>query len=634
MLPESANHEESQACPGPESAKACAEEREEGRVEYIPLKVPAGVLLSVGAGIYNSVAGAIKELVNNSFDADARGVTISTDFPRFERMKILDNGHGMTAHRFKQAISMIGNSLKRTIDTNQVTAKYKRPIIGRLGIGLMALAQICDKAIIESNVRGEPSKFVAELYFSHKLEDTWKQQEAAKLDVFREQYGGLEQMERIIQDANTDDFLRREVKDVYELARQADHILKQKGLEDPEGEHLGYCFIYHNLPALAREYGTIVTLEQIRPSVRRLLQDKDRAKDALPERIRNNGASWDDYRYKVKKWKWPTIVERLGTARFSYQSLPRYHQFLWELSIMSPLPYLPNAPVTIEPDVLAQKKEELNQFQFSVRVDHQRLFKPVLLPSDLLARHEEPLWRSIPLGNNERDYLIENFSRHGHVGGKPLSYYGYIYWQRKQVQPTPLRGIQIYIRHAGIGLYDQTLMNFLTLNPTSIADHISGEIYVEEGLEQALNIDRNRFRETDEHYCALQKHVWQILGSATKGDGIIGKSINALRKREEQTTLRELSEHRQELADIVKGINGNHFLVSFSDDDKEEPIEVVDDRIIVHDNSPYWSNSINNRILLQKLLVPMSAVVAGDSSREDLFNLLERLLLNHTQRVP
>jgi len=297
---------------------------EESQVEYIALKVPAGVLLSIGAGIYNSVAGAIKELVNNSFDADARGVTISTDYPRFERIKVLNNGSGMTAHRFKQAITMIGSSLKRTIDRNQVTPKYKRPIIGRLGIGLMALAQICDKAIIESNIREEPTKFVAELYFSGV---DAVEREAANLDVFREQYGGLYHMERIIQDSNTDDFLRSEVKEVYDLARQADDILKQKGLEDPEGEHLGYCFIHHNLPALAREYGTIVTLEQIHPTVRHLLQDKDRAKDALPKSLRDNGASWSDYSYKVKDWKWPTIVSRLrlGTGRFSYQSLPRYH---------------------------------------------------------------------------------------------------------------------------------------------------------------------------------------------------------------------------------------------------------------------------------------------------------------------
>ena len=55
--------------------------------EQIPLKVTSGVLLHIGAGIYNSVAGALKELVSNSFDADATRVVISTDYPKFEQIR-------------------------------------------------------------------------------------------------------------------------------------------------------------------------------------------------------------------------------------------------------------------------------------------------------------------------------------------------------------------------------------------------------------------------------------------------------------------------------------------------------------------------------------------------------------------
>jgi HSP90 family molecular chaperone len=153
---------------------------QETLIEYIPLKVSAGVLLQIGAGIYGSVAAAFKELVSNAFDADASALTILTDYPRFEEIKIVDDGSGMSEKRFKQAMQMIGTSLKGTIDPIRVTPKYKRPIIGRLGIGLMALSQLCNKAIIESTVKGEASKFVAELDFTVN-----QSQEAAQLDVFR-----------------------------------------------------------------------------------------------------------------------------------------------------------------------------------------------------------------------------------------------------------------------------------------------------------------------------------------------------------------------------------------------------------------------------------------------------------------
>ena len=52
---------------------------------------------------------------------------------------------------------------------------------------------------------------------------------------------------------------------------------------------------------------------------------------------------------------------------------------------------------------------------------------------------------------------------------------------------------------------------------------ISGEIYIEEGLEQALNVDRRSFRETDPHYLMLQQHIWQEISA------ILQKSIDPQR---------------------------------------------------------------------------------------------------------
>jgi hypothetical protein len=40
---------------------------------------------------------------------------------------------------------------------------------------------------------------------------------------------------------------------------------------------------------------------------------------------------------------------------------------------------------------------------------------------------------------------------------------------------------------------------------------VSGEVYVQEGLESALNIDRASFRETDPHYLALRAVLWKQL---------------------------------------------------------------------------------------------------------------------------
>lgn len=107
-------------------------------IEYFPIRVNEKILLNIASGIYSSPAGAIKELVNNAFDADAKQVVISTGYPYFDEMCIYDTGQGISLERFKMAMVSIGNSMKDTIDPYRVTQKYKRPIIGRLGIGLMA----------------------------------------------------------------------------------------------------------------------------------------------------------------------------------------------------------------------------------------------------------------------------------------------------------------------------------------------------------------------------------------------------------------------------------------------------------------------------------------------------------------
>jgi len=449
--------------------------------EQIPIKVTSGVLLHIGAGIYNSVAGAMKELVSNSFDADASRVVISTDYPKFEQIKVVDNGLGMTPGYFAKAMQSIGSSLKGILQPTGLTPIFQRPIIGHLGIGLMALTQVCDEATIESQIPDSDTKFIAKLDFSQFRQRKQGQMEAAKIDIFRElaaRYGGIEAMKRRLEDLDpkTDDYI--EMLAQFELAIEAERVFRERGMEEPEGEHLGYCVVYSDLPAVPGEQGTTITLTKIDEGVRASLMDEVRSRDAMPPHYRDREMEWDEYRDEVNNWSWDDLCERLRikTSQLAYQSLPQYHQFFWDLSIMSPVQYLEKGPVVLEPDLLRRKKDELDRFNFRVLVDNRSLLKPVLLPSGAVAR-EDKIERGY-------DYYIETFGRDEPEDEEPLKYEGYMFWQRRQVEPSAVRGIQIYIRNVGIGLYDQTLMGFSVVNPTSRAGQISGEIYVEEGLER------------------------------------------------------------------------------------------------------------------------------------------------------
>jgi hypothetical protein len=601
------------------------EEKLRGRpFEQIPLKVTSGVLLYIGAGIYKSVAGAIKELVSNSFDADATRVVVSTDYPRFEQIRVVDNGLGMTPALFAKAMQSIGSSLKGMLQPGRLTPVLSRPVIGHLGIGLMALSQVCDEATIESQAAGSNTKFVAELDFSEFSRRKESQTEAAKVDIFREvaaRYGGIDKMRRWLESLSSedDDYVRMLTQ--LELAIEAEKVFRERGMEEPEDEYLGYCVIYPDLPAVPGKQGTTITLTKIDDGVRAALMDRGRSEDAIPQHYRDRDMAWDEYRDEVNNRPWVDLCKRLQmkTSQLSYQSLPRYHQFLWELSIMTPVQYLEGGPVLLEPDLLGRKREELTRLNFAVLVDNRPLRKPVLLPSGAVAR-EEKLERGY-------DYYLETFSRDETEDKDRLKYEGYIFWQRKQVEPSAVRGVQIYIRNVGIGLYDQTLMGFSIVNPTSRAGQMSGEIYVEEGLERALNVDRDSFRETDAHYIALQEHLWKLLGSATRGDGIMGMSVDAYWKRRDRREEQALEEHIQTLAERVQQASGGKFVLEFSDQEKPQPYVVGDNQITVYDSSPRWPRSRSERLLYQQLLIPVRAAIAAGASAEKVLALLEKILL-------
>ena len=121
--------------------------------------VAASVIADISSGIYRSPANALKELISNSFDADAKNVTISTGHPEFEAMTCVDDGSGMTFEEFRKYMHAIGSSYKRV---EKDYTPSGRPKIGKIGIGILAVGQICRKFSVISST-GNGRKFEAEI---------------------------------------------------------------------------------------------------------------------------------------------------------------------------------------------------------------------------------------------------------------------------------------------------------------------------------------------------------------------------------------------------------------------------------------------------------------------------------------
>jgi hypothetical protein len=113
-------------------------------------EISLSVLNHLGRHLYRSFATVLGEAISNSWDADAKNVSIYVSRKR-NSFLIKDDGDGMTADDFQNKFLKIGYS-KRKDGAN--SSDKGRPYIGRKGIGKLALLSCADKITVISKVRG------------------------------------------------------------------------------------------------------------------------------------------------------------------------------------------------------------------------------------------------------------------------------------------------------------------------------------------------------------------------------------------------------------------------------------------------------------------------------------------------
>ena len=398
------------------------------------IQVHERALAHLSRGLYRSPASALRELVSNAWDANATRVDIDTNFPNFFQLSITDNGDGFTHGEFESLMrGGIGNSIKRT---DSAPLKYNRPTIGRLGIGMLGIAQICGSFIVSSKPKlGRPFRARIKLY------------DLAK-----------EKMDK------KDSELVHEARTTTADGQEVPGKIVDVGTYDFEDVKLG-------IPAK----GTAIIVDDVTPIF--TLAFKDSLK-------------FEEYKPVDKEWK--KAVTGVLNKTSSLQVLGDYWRLLWELSAACPIPYFAND--ALPRGIVRERNEILASYNFSLFVDGRQLFKPIYLrghPSGYTTNIIGPITRKIY--------------------GKTLTFSGYIAVQDGlQLKPDELRGILIRIKNVGIGYYDQSMLDFRS-NEGPRSRWITGEIYVEEGLEDALNVDRDSFNRFHPEYRALQTHVHKVL---------------------------------------------------------------------------------------------------------------------------
>ena len=520
--------------------------------ERLPIQVAVNVLADISLGIYRTPASALKELVSNSWDADATKVVITTGFPYFRAVTCRDNGRGMSPGEFRKIIRRIGGSLKRK-GGRQLTDKG-RPIIGKIGIGIFAVAQICRRFTLISSELGSDIKFEAHFDFR--------------------------------------DFNIEEAKEIA------------LGSEEAKEVGIGECELYDDLPEEPGVEYTKIILEEIEPGFRERLLEASGPETKIQE-------------FSLARRDPKILLDFVGwLAKTSVRNISDYNRLLWELGVICPVPYLEDGPV-VGHDVIPDIKRSLLDQEFTVEVDGLELRKPILFPT------------SPDIKNKGEDYEIFDIEFDDIEAGERFAFKGYIYHQRKAIWPPELRGLLVRIRNVAVGMHDKSLLNYPMAQGPRMAQ-LSGEIYVEDGLEDALNVDRNSFRETDPHYLKLQEVVYKRLGGdrETKTPGIFSNISRRSKDWNEAKRIREEMEAREkDLAD-VKRISGISFEIESSYDDSSIPVEVNVDggRIVIYERHPVFPGEKKAKRAFERVLIAYEVAnkmaESMESARDEFYRLL------------
>jgi Histidine kinase-, DNA gyrase B-, and HSP90-like ATPase len=148
---------------------------ENDKVEFSgKVLVASRIVDFLSSGLYNSPAACLKELINNSYDADASFVRVFVK-PEADSIIIEDDGSGLTKSAFISHFSRVSESAKR--DSGDVTEKLRRKKIGLIGIGFIAANEICEEMEIVSSVKGEAARLRVTVDFrAMRLSDQQRRQ--------------------------------------------------------------------------------------------------------------------------------------------------------------------------------------------------------------------------------------------------------------------------------------------------------------------------------------------------------------------------------------------------------------------------------------------------------------------------
>ena len=531
----------------------------EGKLETDEL-----VLARITEGIYRQPASALRELVSNAYDADATEVVILTDAPRFSEITVRDNGRGLSPEVIEQLVEHIGGSAKRsekgkqlgvTSSTSVNHSEGGRQLIGKLGIGLFSVAQFTRHFLIITKTAGDRFRTVVDITLGKR--------------------------------------------DGTELALPLD------GASEPKYE-TGHYLIRREPTTDKEAHGTEIKLLELLPRTRDELasddiwtrqdyhKDDPQDAEAKPPELHIGRAEKNTDRLSIQPalpWtdadapraRFEKLVQKLRSLTSERESVDlrkvcdNYLWTMWTLALSAPVAYLEGHPFDLrnDDDILFFEVENRRKGQaspieipsgkspremlklkspdgvatgcFEVFMDGVQLLRPILfrdLPRTASAVKNPLLF----IGRHREEFT----GKIHELSGGPLEFEAYLFWAPRIV-PKQHQGVILRVGNASGALFDADFMGYETSELTR-KSQVTAEIFVSEGLDDAINLDRESFNYAHPHYQFLTKWLHSAFRQFSNRHKELGKQLRTTHRQRKAAEVTEKVTQKVTAALNARGI--------------------------------------------------------------------------------
>ena len=615
--------------------------RKSGKETDTTLKTDARVIARVTDGIYRQPGSALRELISNAFDADAATVTIDTDAPRFDKITITDDGSGMSPGTLAYVLEHIGGSAKRTqegkkygvsSDDNPSVSPGGRKLIGKIGIGLFSIAQLSRNFQIITKIKGDEYRTIAAVtlksYSDNDLnsDDGESEYESGIVRIWSEIARDIEAQGTSIIITNLHPQTKHTLRSL-DTWMAVDESKNNDNPISPPQFHIGK----------ADSSGG----EKISNSPFFPFESDDSPKDKFTKLV---DSVWE---YSSGGTSTPNL--KLDQF-FDY-----YFNMIWDIGLSIPTDYIKGHPFDLAKkdgvsayslsnsikrgstasklnleDVSIRDSLELdagkNNASFTVNIDGIGVYRPIKFSNFPKTKSavKSPL---IFIGKCEQEFSAVSKE----ISTGVLKFEAYLLWAPK-ISPRDHRGVLVRINGASGTLFDDTFLKYQVAELTRL-NQITCEIFVSEGLDGALNIDRESFNYAHPHFVYLTAWLHGALRQlATTQKKVSSAARFITRSKAAETTIEK-----------IKRIPEEHWQKVVDDKSIHPPDVIFENR-----EAPIKDDELSDSYVFPKAVVkPFEPSVNTDAAKKDqmiaeeklraivqvlsLYGLLDNLSTGHQQ---